>query len=74
MPIAETSNITTDEDDEPRQPRTRSLQDLYDCTDEVHLVCLLADITDVGFEDAITDDNWRASMDEEIRSIEKNRT
>jgi len=33
---------TTYDEDEPRQPKMQSLQDLYDSANEVHLVCLLA--------------------------------
>ena len=44
-----------DEDEEPSQPRMRSLQDLYDSTDEVHLVCLLADSENTAFKEAVRD-------------------
>ena len=59
-----------DEDEEPSQPRMRSLQDLYDSTDEVHLVCLLADSENIAFEEAIRDTKWKAAMDEEIKAID----
>lgn len=76
QPISESNDTTTTDDDgdEPRNPRTRTLQDLYESTDQVHLVCLLEDTEDVAFEDAISDKNWKAAMDEEIISIEKNKT
>ena len=40
---APTDSEIFDDEDEPRQPKMRSLRDLYDSTDEVHLVCLLED-------------------------------
>ena len=53
--VAVPSNISTkledsDNEDEPTQPRMRSLQDLYDSTSEVQLVCLLADAENISFE------------------------
>ncbi|KAJ3693375.1 hypothetical protein LUZ60_008855 [Juncus effusus] len=72
--VAPNSPIPSDDEDEPRQPRTRSLQELYDATDEVHLVCLLADAENISFEEAVRDKRWQAAMDEEIEAIEKNRT
>jgi hypothetical protein len=61
-------------EDEPLQPRMRSLQDLYDSTNEVHLVCLLADAENISFEEAIRDKKWKSAMDEEIRAIDRNNT
>ncbi|KAJ3676254.1 hypothetical protein LUZ60_003666 [Juncus effusus] len=72
--VVPNSLIPSDDEDEPRQPRTRSLQELYDATDEVHLVCLLADAENISFEEAVRDKRWQAAMDEEIEAIEKNRT
>lgn len=63
-----------DEEEELRQPRMRSLQDLYDSTNEVHLVCLLADSKDISFEEAVRDKKWQDVMDEEMKVIEKNGT
>jgi hypothetical protein len=34
-------------EDEPRQPRNRSLNDIYNTTGEVHLVYLLADAENI---------------------------
>ncbi|KAI5428968.1 hypothetical protein KIW84_033821 [Lathyrus oleraceus] len=53
--VAVPPNISTklgdsDSEDEPTQPRMRSLQDLYDSTSEVQLVCLLADAENISFE------------------------
>ncbi|KAG6392995.1 hypothetical protein SASPL_147225 [Salvia splendens] len=36
--ITPANHSTTEDEEEPRQPRTRSLQDLYDTTTEAHLV------------------------------------
>ena len=55
---------TTDEEAEPRQPRVRSLQEIYNTTNEIHVVCLLADSEDLSFEKAIQDEKWRTAMDE----------
>ena len=52
----------------------QSLQDLYDSIDEVHLVLLLADSENIAFEKAIRDKKWKATMDEEIEAIERNKT
>jgi hypothetical protein len=72
-------NISTkledsENEDEPPQPRMRSLQDLYDATSEVHLVCLLADAENISFEEAVRDTKWKSAMDEEIRAINHNNT
>ena len=52
----------------------RSLRDLYDSTDEVHLVCLLADAENISFEEAVRDMKWQTTMDEEIKAIHRNNT
>ena len=77
--VAVPSNISTkledsDNEDEPTQPRMRSLQDLYDSTSEVHLVCLLADAENISFEEAVRDKKWKSAMDEEMRAIIHNNT
>jgi hypothetical protein len=46
---------------EPRNPRFR---DLYEITDEVHLICLLADAETISFEEAVQDPKWKGVMDE----------
>jgi len=38
-------------------------------TDEVHLICLLADSKNIAFEEAIRDNKWKVAMDEEIKAI-----
>jgi len=57
-----------------RRPRMRSLQELYDSTSEVHLVCLMADAETLSFEEAVRDEKWRTAMDEEIGAIVRNDT
>ena len=59
-------NETSDEEDEPLQPRARSLQDIYNSTDEVHVVCFLADSEDLSFEEAVQEEKWQMAMNEEI--------
>jgi hypothetical protein len=39
----------------------------------VHLVCLLADVETISFEEAIQNPKWKAAMDEEMKAIEKNK-
>jgi len=56
------------------QVRTRSLQDIYNTTNEVHVVCLLTDSEDVNFEEAMMNEKWKKAMDEEIAAIEHNNT
>jgi len=50
-----TNSETADDEDEPRQPKMRSLQDLYDSTNEVHLVCIVADAENISFKEAVRD-------------------
>jgi len=69
-----TNSETTDDEDEPQQPKMRSLQDLYDLTNEVHLVCLVADAENISFEEAVQDKKWQTAMDEEITAIDGNNT
>lgn len=72
--ITPTTPQVSDDEEEPSQPRMRSLQDLYDSTNEVHLVCLLADSEDISFEEAVRDKKWQGAMDEEMKAIERNGT
>jgi len=50
------------------------LQDLYDLTNEVHLVCLLAYAENISFEEEVRDKKWQTAMDEEIKVIDRNNT
>ena len=70
----EESDSGSSEENDRRNPRFRSVQDLYESTGEVHLVCLLADAEMISFEEAARDEKWKAAMDEEIIAIEKNKT
>ena len=67
-----TSIITgsSDEEAELQLPRTRRLQEIYNTTNEIHVVCLLADSEDMSFEKAVQDEKWRTVMDVEIEAIE----
>ncbi|PWA98023.1 hypothetical protein CTI12_AA024020 [Artemisia annua] len=56
------------------EPKTRSLQELYEITEEIPLLCLYADCEPLVFEEAMRSKKWRQAMDEEIKSIEKNDT
>ena len=69
---APTDSEISDDEDEPRQPKMGSLRDLYDSTNDVHLVCLLADAENISFEEAVRDTKWQTAMDEEIKAIHRN--
>ncbi|GJU87482.1 retrovirus-related pol polyprotein from transposon TNT 1-94 [Tanacetum coccineum] len=56
------------------EPKTRSLQELYEVTDEIPLLCLYADCEPIVFEEAMESKKWRQAIEEEIKSIEKNNT
>ncbi|GJW57802.1 retrovirus-related pol polyprotein from transposon TNT 1-94 [Tanacetum coccineum] len=56
------------------EPKTRSLQELYEVTDEIPLLCLYADYEPIVFEEAMKSKKWRQAMKEEIKLIEKNDT
>lgn len=60
--------------DEPLVPRSRRLSDIYQSTDELHLICLLADSEPLVYEDAAKEGKWRKAMIEEIEAVEKNQT
>jgi hypothetical protein len=45
------SEEESEDDDELRQPRFQSLNDIYNTTGEVHLVCLLADVENITYEE-----------------------
>jgi len=64
---------TTDDEDEPRRPKIRTMQELYESNEQVH-VCLLAGSENITFEEAVQDKNWRLAMNEEIDAIERNNT
>ena len=50
------------------------MQEIYEGTNELHLICLLADCEEITFEEAMHDKKWKKAMDEEIKSIKKNET
>ena len=68
------TNQNFEDEEELRQPRMRRLQDIYESTNEMHLVCLLADAEIITFEEAVRDEKWQSAMDEEIAAIEKSKT
>ena len=74
IPPATENFETTDDEDEPRRPRIRTIQELYESTKQVHVVCLLAGSKNITFEEAVQDEKWRLAMDEEIDAIERNNT
>nr|GEV52976.1 copia-type polyprotein [Tanacetum cinerariifolium] len=54
------------------EPKTRSLQELYEVTDEIPLLCLYVEYEPLVFEEAVKSKIWRQAMEEEMRSIKKN--
>nr|GEU73622.1 retrovirus-related Pol polyprotein from transposon TNT 1-94 [Tanacetum cinerariifolium] len=66
----------TDEEEtyESREPKKRSLQEIYEVTDEIPLLCLYVDCEPLVYEEAMKIKKWRQAMEEEIKSIEKNDT
>nr|KYP36117.1 Retrovirus-related Pol polyprotein from transposon TNT 1-94 [Cajanus cajan] len=74
VPSTTTTTEFSDEESKPQQPRMRSLREIYDTTNEVHVVCLLADSEDLSFEKAVQDEKWRTAMDEDFGAIERNKT
>jgi hypothetical protein len=52
----DSSSGSSDETEaELRNLRFRDLRDLYETTDEAHLVCLLADVETIPYEEAVRD-------------------
>ena len=64
------SEIFNDED-EPRQPKMRSLRVLYDSTNEVHLVCLMADAENISFVEAVRDTKWQTDSSQQHMGSDK---
>ncbi|GJR27088.1 retrovirus-related pol polyprotein from transposon TNT 1-94 [Tanacetum coccineum] len=54
------------------EPKIRSLQELYEVTDEIPLLCLYADGEPLVFEEAMKSKKLKQAMEEDIKSIEKN--
>ncbi|KAJ4769831.1 polyprotein [Rhynchospora pubera] len=71
---ADPSSSSSLSDDDARTTRTRTLQDLYEATSELHLVCLLADAENITFEEAVQEKKWKQAMNEEMNAIVKNDT
>ena len=72
--VAPTDSKIFNDENEQRQPKMQSLRDLYDSTNEVHLVCLMADAENISFEEAVRDKKWQTAMDEKIKAIHRNNT
>jgi hypothetical protein len=50
------SSSLSNEEDEPRTSKIRSLQDIYEATNELHLLCFLTNAEDIIFEQAVKDE------------------
>ena len=64
----------TSSDEEEEIQKMRRLQDIYDETNEVQLICFMADAENLSFEEVIQEESWKNAMDEEIKAIERNMT
>nr|GEY89548.1 copia-type polyprotein [Tanacetum cinerariifolium] len=53
------------------EPKTRILQELYEVTEEIPLLCLYADYAPLVFENAMKRKKCRQAIDGEIRPIER---
>nr|GEZ60125.1 retrovirus-related Pol polyprotein from transposon TNT 1-94 [Tanacetum cinerariifolium] len=73
QPQSPTSTQDSPSSSSEGEPKTRSLQELYEVTDEIHLICLYADYEPLVFKEAKSK-KWRQAMEEEMRSIKKNDT
>ena len=60
--------------DEPLVPRSRRLSEIYEATEEFHLICFIADYEPLAYDDAAKEEKWNKAMNEEIEAIEKNQT
>ena len=78
-----TSTVPTEEysvqdqsSDEDRTERLRSVQDIYDDTEEIgeDEVCFFTGEEPLSFKSAMKEKVWRRAMEEEIEAIEKNST
>ncbi|XP_042436849.1 uncharacterized mitochondrial protein AtMg00820-like [Zingiber officinale] len=72
-PPSPTSSSSLDYENLPPQ-KIRSLQELYEVTTPLNLICLCVNEEIVSFEEAIKDSKWKKTMDEEMKAIEKNET
>ena len=68
------SSPTSSDEDNSTLLKTMSIQNLYEVTTPLNLICLFANEEIIFFEDAIKDEKWRKAMNEEIKIIEKNET
>nr|KYP66220.1 Retrovirus-related Pol polyprotein from transposon TNT 1-94 [Cajanus cajan] len=76
-PTSPNTTLQDYESSSERMPRFRSLQEIYEATenlDNVTLFCLFADCEPMNFQEAIGKKSWRNAMDEEIEAIKKNDT
>ncbi|KAH0781853.1 hypothetical protein KY290_001451 [Solanum tuberosum] len=75
---ANVASPSTQESSSEKPHRMRSIQELYDDTEEItnfnFLYCLFADSEPMNFDEVVTDKRWRQAMEEEIQSIEKGNT
>ncbi|KAK2456950.1 putative mitochondrial protein [Trifolium repens] len=78
-PASPTASFEEDEEESSseRTPHFRSLQEIYEATenqDNLTLFCLFADCEPMNFQEAFEKKTWRNAMDKEIKAIKKNDT
>jgi Ser-tRNA(Ala) deacylase AlaX len=47
--------------------------EIYETIKETHMVCLLVNAKTISLEEAVRDMKWKAIMDEDIKTIKKNK-
>ena len=63
-------------DEEEENQKMWNLQDIYDETSELQLICFMADAENLIklFEEAVQEESWKNAIDEEIEATERNMT
>ena len=73
-PTSPSSPSTRSPSSNEESRKTRSIQDLYEVTSPLNLICLYANEDVISFEEAVKNENWRMAMNEEMKAIQKNNT
>nr|GEV81771.1 retrovirus-related Pol polyprotein from transposon TNT 1-94 [Tanacetum cinerariifolium] len=74
QPESPTSTQDSPSSSSEGEPKTRSLQELYEVTEEIPILCLYADYAPLAFENAMKRKKCRQAIDGEIRPIERKDT
>ena len=60
--------------DEPLVSKSRRLFEIYEATEELHFICLLADYKLLAYDDVAEEEKWKKAMNGEIEAVKKNQT